>query len=399
MLLCSILTRPNLSLLTISPLRAFPLSFAATDVLDCSLSNRVNFSCFLLFPLSGLNDLSILDAEIFAGFITSVHSVGTLEGEPILQIKAIKFVSLKQPKRDFQTTPQEGAPVHPTVQLSKFYSSGSFYFSSGRDLTLSAQARVLRKENQTGNYWDCVDYRFLWNRYPLKDLIRLRLFDPEFVDKLHLLVPIIRGFIEIREVRLRGVNVKVALISRGSVEKAGTRFNMRGIDDQGHTANFVETEQLLFYADFCFSYVQIRGSVPVFWEQRGLQLGSHKIDLSRGPIATAPAFKRHFEQLIERYGSLHVVNLLSTRGGESALADAYSYQLNLLKHSQIKYTRFDFNSLCKNQAYENLFILLNETSDDLASFGFFMWNNATKEVINTQQGVFRTNCVDCLDRF
>ena len=63
------------------------------------------------------------------------------------------------------------------------------------------------------------------------------------------------------------------LISRRSSEHAGTRFKTRGLNDAGGAANFVETEQLLHMttprASACAAYVLLRGSVPVFWEQRG----------------------------------------------------------------------------------------------------------------------------------
>ena len=36
---------------------------------------------------------------------------------------------------------------------------------------------------------------------------------------------------------------------------------MRGVDDDGHVANFVETEQLVTIDKSCTSFVQIRGSV------------------------------------------------------------------------------------------------------------------------------------------
>ena len=42
---------------------------------------------------------------------------------------------------------------------------------------------------------------------------------------------------------------------------------MRGVDDDGHVANFVETEQLVTLDKSCTSFVQIRGSVPLFWDQ------------------------------------------------------------------------------------------------------------------------------------
>ena len=44
-------------------------------------------------------------------------------------------------------------------------------------------------------------------------------------------------------------------------------FCVRGVDDEGHVANFVETEQLVTLDKSCTSFVQIRGSVPLFWDQ------------------------------------------------------------------------------------------------------------------------------------
>jgi hypothetical protein len=47
---------------------------------------------------------------------------------------------------------------------------------------------------------------------------------------------------------------------------AGTRYNARGLDDEGNVANYVETEQIMIYKGFTFSYAQIRASVPFFWQ-------------------------------------------------------------------------------------------------------------------------------------
>jgi hypothetical protein len=59
------------------------------------------------------------------------------------------------------------------------------------------------------------------------------------------------------------------MISRRSKEMSGTRFNSRGLDTHGHAANFVETEEILVCHNFVLSYVQLRGSLPVFWVQPG----------------------------------------------------------------------------------------------------------------------------------
>lgn len=67
------------------------------------------------------------------------------------------------------------------------------------------------------------------------------------------------------------------LISRRSRYRAGTRYFTRGIDEEGHVANFNETEQIVIFTDSLrsnpshatsvMSFVQTRGSVPVFWAE------------------------------------------------------------------------------------------------------------------------------------
>jgi hypothetical protein len=48
------------------------------------------------------------------------------------------------------------------------------------------------------------------------------------------------------------------------------RYNSRGINDDGNVANFAETEQILVGGpgnNSITSFVQIRGSIPLFWAQ------------------------------------------------------------------------------------------------------------------------------------
>ena len=58
------------------------------------------------------------------------------------------------------------------------------------------------------------------------------------------LVKCICGGMEIRTIYSGNKQAKACLISRLSCERAGTRFNTRGTNDEGHVANFVETEQV-----------------------------------------------------------------------------------------------------------------------------------------------------------
>ena len=70
--------------------------------------------------------------------------------------------------------------------------------------------------------------------------------------------------------------MQLCIISRRNRYRAGTRYFRRGIDHEGHVANFVETEQILLLDRMGkptgdlgarLSFVQIRGSVPVYWAE------------------------------------------------------------------------------------------------------------------------------------
>ena len=71
------------------------------------------------------------------------------------------------------------------------------------------------------------------------------------------LVKMILGSVDIRTVYSGSTQVKAALVSRLSCLRVGTRFFTRGLNDQGHVANFVETEQLLLTDQHVSSFIQV----------------------------------------------------------------------------------------------------------------------------------------------
>lgn len=52
------------------------------------------------------------------------------------------------------------------------------------------------------------------------------------------------GGVEVRTIYAGHKQAKACIFSRLSSERAGTRFNVRGTNDDGQVANFVETEQV-----------------------------------------------------------------------------------------------------------------------------------------------------------
>ena len=219
----------------------------------------------------------------------------------------------------------------------------------------------------------------------------------------------------------------LTVISRLSSRRAGTRFNSRGVDDDGNVANFVETETIFWSpSGVCFSYIQIRGSVPIFWESTSSLLpGQQKIQITRSPEATQPAFDKHFEALEHVYGAVHIVNLLSaSRAGEAELTERYRYHVSksplrqgkgegeISEHNLLRETEFDFHERTKGAGgYEGARAIRPSLENSADGFVYFMSEeipNSTKSaekhqstrplVIMQQSGVFRVNCLDCLDR-
>lgn len=141
----------------------------------------------------------------------------------------------------------------------------------------------------------------------------------------------------------------------------------------------------------------------VFWEQQGMQLVQHKIQISRGQAATQPAVKRHFDELVDRYNCVCNINLLSQKeatAGESVLSNAFNTAVNQLDVSKdtVSMVNFDLHAECKGGNYDNVALLMKNIRRIMDDYGFFLMDSDDNQIICKQKGVFRTNCMDCLDR-
>lgn len=263
---------------------------------------------------------------------------------------------------------------------------------------------------------------------------RLMPQEREALDASRILTSAIRGFCKTMTIPQSATPLKssngrasyLTLISRLSCLRAGTRFNARGIDDDGHVANFVESETTFWSpSGTVFSYAQVRGSVPIFWEQAAdLIPGRQKITVTRGPDATQPTFDKHFDDLEQNYGAVHVLNLLSeTKPSEVEVSNAYKTGIRNCALSQrregesadhvlLRQTHYDFHAETKGPAgYEAARDIRKHVESSTDGFAYFLAEetddhgqdvrrrgNLRLIVVLQQEGVFRTNCLDCLDR-
>lgn len=109
------------------------------------------------------------------------------------------------------------------------------------------------------------------------------------------------------------------------------------------------------------------------------------------------AFAKHFDDQLRYYGQQVLVNLIDQRGPEDVLEKAYHSLVQQLNNEQVRYEAFDFHAECRKMQYDRLNILINRVAHKQDEFNV---HHARKDgtVLSMQTGVFRTNCIDCLDR-
>ncbi|XP_050483721.1 phosphatidylinositide phosphatase SAC2 isoform X1 [Bombus huntii] len=289
-------------------------------------------------------------------------------------------------------------------ELNKIFTeTDSFYFCQTGDITNSLQRLCVtdsqwNEEQQNKPLWQRVDDRFFWNKHMLQDIINLK------TDKANSwILPVIQGYVQIEKCKVEvGIDEQphhetfnLAIISRRSRFRAGTRYKRRGVDDEGKCANYVETEQLVWYHDHQVSFVQVRGSVPVYWSQPGYKYKPPpRID--RDEAETQIAFEKHFTEELGLYGPICIMNLVEQTGKEKIIWEAYSNHVLNYNHPDITYTTFDFHEYCRGMHFENVSILVSALAAVLSDIGY-CWRDK-QGTICMQKGVFRVNCIDCLDR-
>ena len=131
--------------------------------------------------------------------------------------------------------------------------------------------------------------------------------------------------------------------------------------------------------------------------------------------------KKHLLDINKKYNSVIMVNLIDKQKDQLILGDLFNNLYNSLVYEfpesqKPEFIWFDFHDKCKKMKYENLSILLNseifkkflldkeyfhliipDFYDEMEKFTQKNFKQKIK-IISTQKGVFRTNCIDCLDR-
>uniref|UniRef100_A0A8C1HLR6 SAC1 like phosphatidylinositide phosphatase b n=1 Tax=Cyprinus carpio carpio TaxID=630221 RepID=A0A8C1HLR6_CYPCA len=340
-------------------------------------------------PICGIMGTIRLVAGMYLIVITKKRKVGDLLGHAVWKATDFDIISYKKTVLHLTDAQMQDNKAFLSM-INSVLNADGFYFATDYDLahTLQRLAHTSHEFHEM-TLLERADQRFVWNGHLLREFIA----QPE----LHKFVfPVVHGFIAMKSCCINGKIFDWNIISRRSCFRAGVRYYVRGIDSEGHAANFVETEQIVQYNGAKASFVQTRGSIPFYWSQRPNLKYKPKTQISKS-INHLDGFQRHFDSQIITYGKQVILNLVNQKGSEKPLEQAFAKMVNRLGNGMIKYVAFDFHKECSRMRWHRLQILVDMVAEMQNEFGYFLVDSDGTVQLQ-QDGTFRSNCMDCLDR-
>ncbi len=319
-------------------------------------------------------------------FVTAFEKVGSIESKKIYSIKEVDFVPITS--EAFEPNSETNYYL---TGIKALFNIG-FYYSLEYDLTQSTQSKKSEKPDNP-KLQESLYYNFNYN-------LKLQLIEAKVNPIFY--ISMINGYVGINEeVDLSGEKATLTIISRRSRFMAGTLFNCKGIDEQGNTANFVETEQIMKIGHKTFAFVIYRGSPPVF-------ISSNKKDFTKSfkfvevsNEQKASAIKSHVDRLTTKDNmNIFFINLMSDNVTDECVLNNHFQNLPSETSSgkNCKLSRFDFNYTMEGNDFNILhnyisqFIKVNNSN-----IQYYCLDTKFKSSVD-QTGVIRINCFNSLDR-
>ncbi|KAI5363034.1 putative SAC domain, polyphosphoinositide phosphatase Fig4 [Septoria linicola] len=382
--------------------------------------NRTTGGLKMRFSFWGMLGFIRFTEAYYMQLISKRKQVAMIGGHYVYQVEGTELIPLTTGSssnflRDRNPEESRFLSILNNLDLTK-----SFYFSYSYDITHSLQRNIIRQRQAMNDGVTVAAHEyngmFVWNSHLLKPAVNALIHPYDWC------LPIIHGFLTQAALDVFGRAVYITIIGRRSRFYAGARFLKRGVNDLGYVANDVETEQIvaeklttsfhapgarLFANPTYTSYVHHRGSVPLYWTQDSSGVTPKPgIEINLTDPFYQPA-ALHFDDLFARYGNpIYCLNLVKAREKtprESKLLDAYQDCITYLNTSlpegkKILYKAYDMARASKGRNSDVIGGLEEIAREIFAKTGFFHNGESGRWEPQAQNGVARTNCVDCLDR-
>ncbi|KAK2745411.1 phosphatidylinositol-3,5-bisphosphate 5-phosphatase [Myotisia sp. PD_48] len=383
--------------------------------------NRVSGGLKLRCSTWGLLGFIRFTGSYYMLLVTKRSQVAMIGGHYVYQIDGTELVPLASAasaklKSEKQADEARYIAIMNNVDMTRsFYFSYSYNISRTLQHNIAAERQALDQDTEKNGNQD-HNSMFVWNDYLLNPVVS------SFKNAYDWCLPIIHGYVAQSAISVYGRLVYITLIARRSRFFAGARYLKRGTNDLGHVANDVETEQIVsemlttsfhapgpkFYSNPQYtSYVQHRGSIPLYWTQDSTGVAPRPdIELNLvDPFYSAAAL--HFNNLFERYGApVYILNLIKAREKiprESKLLKEYTNAVKYLNQflpedKKLIYRAWDMSRASKSRDQDVIGTLESIANDIIPKTGFFHNGQDADSGLRMQNGVARTNCIDCLDR-
>lgn len=355
--------------------------------------------------------------DYHALFITEIAQIGKILDHEIFQISKWKVIPIIGVKSDIEEKECKQMRNYLESETNKFYYSFTYDMSHN----LQDNFCYSLKSNETiKKKYELAEFPvFKWNDFLSQYFSKA---GNGTVDKDKWVIKMIHGYYEEMTIELFSNIISIHLISRRMVQNSGTRYNRRGLNPDGFPANFVETEQIVAnltisskIKPMISSFVQVRGSVPIYWFQEpGMFTPKPEINIRDVDFRLVGANK-HFSDMVGLYGrNIFCLNLMKSRphrksNKEEILSEEYRALMERLRNLDRKFENVDYchidlkNSIKEDQ--DNFFNIAFKLAENLTKKQkFFLLSGFEAEclpgdiIIRFQNGVSRVNCVDCLDR-
>ncbi|KAK6461142.1 inositol-1,4,5-triphosphate 5-phosphatase [Scheffersomyces coipomensis] len=342
--------------------------------------------------LIGFLGLLNIKDYIYLGFITSEETVAYSIGDKVMRITGVDFYCLNSdaydnylniddiPDPNIQTTKKPHS--YPAASVRRFLMSGSFYYSKTFDITTHFGHRFSYSKMKTKLVGDNPYFKvFMWNSFMLSELIefRNRLSSEEQTpfDSCGFLTTITRGYAQTVDTTIGDARAQLTIITKQSCFKNGPLFGDWGCDEEGAVSNFSESEVIVHTEKYCFSYVIVKGNVPIYWELESKLskkniLSSKKVVLSRSFESSQFAFKKHFEELERQFGHIHILNAISRdpKSYKSLLTKAYEEHINFLNKSREDEFKENIHQVTESQPNKLSYTYIPVATSNMKKYGY-----------------------------